>query len=158
MSILIILGFILVAAGLLFCFLPVLPGPALSYLALILLSFGTGWEAFSPTFLILMAVAVVLASVMDNVIPILTSRSAGASPAGTWGAFAGMIVGVFFFPPFGFFLGTLVGAVAGELFFNPAGGNAIRAGWGVFVGTLLGIGLKVAVCAYIAWVYFHAVV
>jgi len=49
MVILIILGSTLIFAGIVGCVLPVIPGPPLSYGALILLSLAYKWEAFSPS-------------------------------------------------------------------------------------------------------------
>jgi len=52
MPALIILGFIVLAAGIVGCVLPIIPGPPLAYAALVLLSIARGWEAVSPTVLI----------------------------------------------------------------------------------------------------------
>ena len=41
-------------------------------------------------------------------------------------------------------LGTLFGAVTGELLAGQSRRAALRAGWGVFVGNLFGMGLKLA--------------
>ena len=53
-TILIILGLLLALAGLIGCLLPVVPGPPLSFLALILISLAKDWEPFSAMFLIVM--------------------------------------------------------------------------------------------------------
>ena len=48
---LIILGFIFLAAGIVGCVLPIIPGPPLAYASLILVSIARGWEAVSYTHL-----------------------------------------------------------------------------------------------------------
>jgi uncharacterized protein YqgC (DUF456 family) len=155
---LIILGFIVLAAGIVGCVLPIIPGPPLAYAALILLSIARKWEAVSPTVLIVLGVATAAVTVMDYLMPLVTSKWKGASRAGIWGSVAGMIVGLIFFPPFGVIIGTFVGAVVGELLFSNRPEGALKAGWGVFLGTLLGIALKLALSGVIAVYFLRAVV
>ncbi len=158
MVVLIVLGFILLAAGLIGCVLPVIPGPPLSYAALILLSIARKWEAFSPAVLIVLGVCTVVVTVLDYLLPILTSKRKGAGKAGIWGSIIGMVAGIVFFPPFGAIIGTFVGAVLGELIFSNQPDSALKAGWGVFLGTMLGIALKLAVSGVIAFYFTRAVV
>ena len=157
MIILVILGFVCLLAGIIGCVLPVIPGPPLSYAALILLSIAHKWEAFSPTVLIVLGAAAAAVTVLDYVIPIVTSRRKGASKAGIWGSVIGMFAGMVFFPPFGVLIGTFAGAVLGELLFSKHPDGALRAGWGVFLGTMLGIGAKLTVSGVIAFYFLRAV-
>ena len=157
MIVLIILGFIVIAAGIIGCVLPIIPGPPLCYAALILLSFARKWQAFSPTVLIVLGAAAAAVTVMDYLMPIITSKRRGASKAGIWGSVIGMIAGMVFFPPFGVIIGTFVGAVLGELLFSQQPDSALKAGWGVFLGTMLGIALKLAVSGVIAVYFVRAV-
>jgi hypothetical protein len=156
--VLIILGFIFLLAGILGCILPVIPGPPLSYAGLILVAIARRWEPFTPGLLIILGVATAVVTALDYVIPILTSRKKGASKAGVWGSVIGMIAGIVFFPPFGVIIGTLVGAVLGELIFSNRPDSAVKAGWGMFLGTMLGIALKLAVSGVIAFYFIRAVV
>ena len=113
MIVLIVLGFVVLAAGIVGCVLPIIPGPPLAYAALILLSIARKWEAVSPTALIVLGVLAAAVTVMDYLMPLITSKWKGASKAGIWGSLAGMIAGMIFFPPFGVIIGTFVGAVLG---------------------------------------------
>ena len=153
---LIVVGAVLLILGVIGCVLPVIPGPPLAYMSLILMSIARRWQAYSPATLIVLAILAVAVTVLDNVLPILTSRRKGASKAGIWGAVIGMVAGMFLLPPFGMILGTFAGAVAGELIFNRRKGVALKAAWGVFVGTLLGIGLKLGVSGAIAFFFVRA--
>jgi uncharacterized protein YqgC (DUF456 family) len=152
-----ILGFIFLAAGIVGCVLPIIPGPPLAYVALLLLSIARKWQAVSPTVLIVLGVAAAAVTVIENLMPIITSKWKGAGKAGIWGSVAGMIVGMVFFPPFGVIIGTFVGAVLGELLFSNRPDGALKAGWGVFLGTMLGIALKLAVSGVIAVYFLRAV-
>ena len=157
MPVLIVLGFIVLAAGIVGCVLPIIPGPPLAYVALLLLSIARKWEAVSPTVLIVLGVAAVVVTVIENLMPIITSKWKGAGKAGIWGSVIGMVVGLVFFPPFGVILGTFVGAVLGELLFSKRPEGALKAGWGVFLGTMIGIALKLAVSGVIAFYFLRAV-
>ena len=66
---LVILGVICLLVGLAGCFLPILPGPPVAYLALWLLHF-TGYAEFTVTELVVWGLLVVLAQAMDYVTPI----------------------------------------------------------------------------------------
>ena len=141
---LIILGLLAAVSGIAGSILPVIPGPPLSFLALILISFAKDWEPFSTVFLVIMACAMVVLSFLEYILPAGAARRYGASKTGFWGSIGGLIVGIFFFPPWGMILGAIVGALAGELIAGKSGKEALRAGWGVLIGNLIVIGLKLA--------------
>jgi len=144
MIVLIILGFLLALIGLIGCIVPFIPGPPLSFFALIVISYAKNWEPFSATFLIIMAGFTLLATVLDYVVPAIGAKRYGASKLGVWGSIIGMLIGFFIFPPWGMLIGAIIGALAGELAGGKKGKKALRAGWGVFVGNIMGIGLKLA--------------
>jgi uncharacterized protein YqgC (DUF456 family) len=151
----IILGFILLLAGLLGCILPSLPGPPLSYLALILLQIARKGEAFSTGELIFWGVLTALVFLVDYVIPVLGAKKFGATKYGLWGCVIGMLTGLILFPPFGLFIGAFCGAVAGELIFGKQSGEALKAGWGVFLGVMLSAGLKLAACTVMTFIFIR---
>jgi len=93
--------------------LPILPGPPLSYLGLLLLHLTVSVE-FSTKFLISWGIITVLVSVFDYIVPILGTRYFGGSKYGIWGSVAGLLAGMFF-PPLGLIIGPFMGAVAGEI-------------------------------------------
>jgi uncharacterized protein YqgC (DUF456 family) len=155
---LIALGLMISVAGLAGCILPVIPGPPLSYLGLIILSIAQGWEPFSATFLIVMAGVTLLVTVLDFVIPAMGARRYGASRAGVWGSVFGMLAGLIFFPPFGMFIGAFAGAVLGEMAAGKENVRALKAGWGVFVGTILATALKLAASGAMLFYYVKAII
>jgi len=153
MTVLIILGLIFALVGLFGCILPVIPGPPLSFLGLIILSYAKNWEPFSSAFLIIMAGLTILVTILDYVVPVAGAKRYGASKLGVWFSIIGMIIGLFFFPPWGIFIGAFVGALAGEVVVGKKGKKALRAGWGVFVGNVVGIGLKLALSGVMLFFY-----
>ena len=144
MIVLIILGLLFALIGLIGCILPVIPGPPLSFFALIILSYAKNWQPFSTTFLIIMAGLAIVGTILDYVVPAIGAKRYGASKLGVWGSIIGMLIGLFIFPPWGMLIGAIIGALAGELAGGKKGEMALRAGWGVFVGNIMGIGLKLA--------------
>ena len=153
MIVLIILGLLFALIGLVGCILPVIPGPPLSFFALIILSYAKNWEPFSSIFLIIMAGLTIVVTILDYVVPASGAKKYGASRLGVWGSIIGMLFGLFFFPPWGMLIGAIGGALAGELAAGKEGKKALRAGWGVFVGNMVSIGLKLAFSGVILFFY-----
>jgi len=154
--VLIAVGLLLILVGLIGCVLPVLPGPPLSFAGIIALWAARGWNAstFGETEVIVLGAAAAVTTVLDYITPAWGAKKYGASGKGVWGSVIGMIVGIIWFPPFGMILGSFVGAVLGELLAGKEGPAATRAAWGVFLGTILGIFLKLAASGVITWTFF----
>ena len=112
---LILLGIICTVIGVIGCIFPAIPGPPLSYAALILLQFAKEEPVFSKSFLVKFAVLTIVVSLGDYFFPLLGAKKYGTSKYGIWGAIIGMIAGIIFFPPFGMILGIFIGAIVGEL-------------------------------------------
>jgi uncharacterized protein YqgC (DUF456 family) len=150
---LVILGLIVALIGFVGCILPVIPGPPVSYAALIILSLAKKWEPFTITFLIIMGALMLAVSVVDYVFPAIGAKRYGASKAGVWFSIIGMLVGIFFIPPWGMFIGAFGGAIVGELLVGKGGKKALKAGWGVFVGNMVSIGFKLAYSGVVIFFY-----
>jgi uncharacterized protein YqgC (DUF456 family) len=153
---LMVLGLVLALIGLAGCIIPVVPGPLLSFLALIILSFAKDWEPFSAMFLMIMAGLTLLVSLLDYVAPIFGAKKYGGSKSGVWCSVLGMVLGVFFFPPWGMLIGAFGGAIAGEWLAGKEGRESLQAAWGVFVGNVVGTGLKLAFCGVILFFFVKA--
>jgi hypothetical protein len=151
-----IIGILLIILGIIGCVVPGLPGPPLSYLALISLSISKKWEVFSPEFLIAMAGLTILVTAIDFVIPAFGAKKFGASKFGFWGAVIGMIVGFFYFPPLGIIIGAFLGAFVGEVISGKQTYGAFKAGWGVFIGIITGTVLKLVVSGIMTFYFFKA--
>ena len=150
---LVILGLVFALSGIIGCILPVIPGPLLSFLSLIILSCAKNWEPFSATFLIIMGSVMVFVTILDYDVPAGGAKKYGASRLGVAGSIIGMLAGFFFLPPLGLFIGAFLGALIGELLARKEGKDALRAGWGVFVGIIMGIGLKLAFTGVVLFFY-----
>ncbi|WP_321290050.1 DUF456 domain-containing protein [uncultured Sunxiuqinia sp.] len=138
---LIFLGIVMMIAGLLGCMLPVLPGPPLSYIGMLLLHFSEKYQ-FSSNFLIGWAVVTIIVYLLDYLIPIWGTKRFGGSKRGIWGSIIGLMIGMFVFPPIGIIVGPFAGAVIGELSDGKQSKEAFRSGLGTFIGFLIGTLLK----------------
>lgn len=147
---LVILGLICLLVGLLGCVIPVLPGPPLSYVGILLIHFTDKYEFSTPLLLILL-VLTVLVTVLDYLIPMWGSKYFGASKWGARGSFIGTIIGLFFLP-WGLIIGPFLGAFIGELMNKNTKGQALKSGIGSVLGLLFGTVFKCALCGYMIWV------
>lgn len=148
------LGILFLILGILGGVLPVLPGPPLSYVALLLLHFTDKYQ-FSSKFLIIWAVATIVVYLLDYIIPAWGTKKFGGSKRGVWGSMIGLLIGLFLFPPFGIIIGPFAGAVIGEITGGKDNKTALKAGLGSFIGFLAGTMLKLIVSGMMAW-YFVA--
>jgi len=133
------------------CLVPVLPGPPLSFLGLILLHL-TRFGQFTTTVLITLGAITVAVTVMDYIVPVWGTKKFGGSKYGTRGATVGLIVGLFL-GPLGIIIGPLIGAFVGEIIFKDDISYAFKAGFGSLLGFLTGIGLKLA-ASFVMTFYF----
>lgn len=146
-----ILGILLVLAGLVGCLLPLLPGPPLTYAGLLVLQLRAV-PPFSTKFLLIWAAVVVVVTILDYVIPIYGTKKFGGSNAGVWGCTIGLIAG-FWLGPLGVIIGPFVGAYIGEWVSVQNSDKAFRAAIGSFLGFLTGTLLKLVVCGIMTY-YF----
>lgn len=147
------LGILFLLLGLIGGVLPVLPGPPLSYVGLILLHLTDQYD-FSGKFLLIWGLITAAVFILDYLIPVWGTKKFGGSKRGVWGSMIGLIVGLFLLPPIGIIVGPFAGAVIGELTAGKDQSAALRAGLGSFIGFLLGTLLKLIVSGMMIWYFF----
>lgn len=153
-------GFVCMIIGVFGSFLPVVPGPGLSWIGLLLLYFTKAVPAnywiLGVTILI-----VIVISILDYTIPAKGTKKFGGSSYGIWGTNIGLIIGIFAPIPFGFIIGPFVGALVGELIYDSKDHHrALKAATGSFIGFLASSFMKFVLCMaflglfiWIAWSY-----
>lgn len=147
------LGFGCIMIGLLGSFLPVLPGPSMSWIGLALLYFTNAVPA-NYWILGITLVITVIVSVLDYVIPAKGTKKFGGSSYGIWGTNIGLVVGIITPITFGFLIGPFVGALIGELIFDYKDHNrALKAAAGSFVGFLASTFMKFLICVLFLGLY-----
>jgi len=136
------IAIVMMIVGIAGCLLPVLPGPPLTYLGLVVLHF-TKFGPVSTNLFIILGVVAIVVTVIDYIVPIWGTRQFGGSKYGMRGAAVGLVIGLFL-GPFGIIAGPFIGAVVGELLFKDDIKYALKAGFGSLLGFLTGVGLKLA--------------
>jgi len=155
--IVIIIGATLTLLGLAGCVLPLLPGPPLSFIGVVLLALINHFSPpLTPTLIIGVAIITLAVMVAEYILPLISAKKYGASKWGIWGSVAGMVIGISF-SPFGMFLGAFIGAVVMEWLVQKEKRRAIKAGWGVFIGSLAGTALKLGASGMMAYYFIRGI-
>lgn len=149
----IVLAGILILVGLAGCIIPVIPGPPISYAGLLLLQVAKDNPFSAETMMIWLTVTIVV-TLLDYVVPVWGTRKYGGSRQGVWGSIIGLVAGLFFFPPIGIVIGPFAGAILGEMVAGKNSNDALRAGFGSFVGLMAGTLLKLIASGWMAFMYF----
>ena len=139
-------GFLFIIIGLLGSFLPILPGPSISWLGLALLYFT---DAVPANYWILGSALIItiILSILDYIIPSQGTKKFGGSSYGIWGTNIGLVIGIITPIPFGFLIGPFLGALIGELIYDYKDHKrALKAAAGSFMGFLASSFLKFIIC------------
>ncbi len=144
--VLLILAILSCILGFIGCIVPMLPGPPMTYVAMLLAQWS-GYVHFSSTELVVWAVVVILITLIDFVLTPWMTRRFGGSKAGSWCALLGLVVGMFLPWPIGPLLGPFAGALMGELIFAKKDAtSATNAALGSFLSFFVGTGIKLLAC------------
>ena len=143
---LLIIGFILMLTGILGSFLPVLPGPPVSWVGLLLLVL-TKAVPDDWWFLGITGAVALLVFAMDYFIPAMGTKKFGGSKAGMIGTMFGLVIAIVFpiFGIFGIIIWPFIGALVGEIVNKADNKTALKAAFGSFIGFLTGTFLKFVV-------------
>lgn len=134
-------AFIAAIIGVVGCILPVLPGPSLVWLALLLAN-ATEAISFSTQFLLITAVITIVITVLDFIFPSLAVKRKGGTKMGQVGSILGAIIGMFF-GIIGIIIGPFIGTFLGELLFSKNDfQTTLNIAFSSFVGFLLSTGVK----------------
>lgn len=143
-TLLIIAAILCGLVGIIGSVVPVLPGPALSFVGLICASL-TDDSTISAAKLWTWGIITLIICILDYILPGYFSKMFGGSKAGITGATIGVFIGLFM-GPMGIILGPFVGAVAGEMFNQSRPlSEAIKVGFGSLISFIVGTGLKLIV-------------
>lgn len=142
--------------GIIGSFIPVIPGPPLSWLGLLLL-YNTEEVPFDLWFIVVTGAIALLATLLDYYLPVVGTKKYGGSKRGVWGAIIGLFVAVFFpiLGPFGILIWPFLGAFLGELSQQKSQKNALRAAWGSFLGFLTGTLIKFGISLVYAGIFIY---
>lgn len=151
MTTLIIIAIICAVIGVLGSVIPGLPGPPLSWVALLLFYLDKTDDEITRKTLFVWLAVVTLVSVLDYVLPAYLTKASGGHKAAQIGATLGLFAGMLF-TPVGMIGGSILGAFLGEFLVDNAGvWDSFKASMGAFLGFITTLLLKVICSGIILW-------
>ncbi len=150
-----ILSICLVVVGVWGTIIPVLPGIALIFSGYWVWGIASGWKDYSTTTVVMMGLITLISYVLDYYAGALGAKKYGASKGGVWGSIIGAVLGFIFLSLPGLVLGPFVGAIVGELMVGRSHTDALRAGWGAFIGFLAGSLMRIIIGVVMSLLFFY---
>ena len=146
----------LLIIGIIGSFVPAIPGPPISYGALLLSHFYV-YPVSNEDFLWLMAVVVISVTIFDFWVQVYGVKKFGGSKKAINGSIIGLIIGLIFLPGIGIILGPFIGAFIGAKMEDPDVNKALKIALGALAGFMVGTLLKLSVSLYIVYEIFHSI-
>jgi uncharacterized protein YqgC (DUF456 family) len=159
----IIVSILLIISGFIGSIIPVIPGPPIAYLGLIVLLFADEFRIQLATnnyfILISMGVVTVLITALDFYLPVWGTKKFGGSSSGTRGSTYGLVIAVvltILTSGMGILLlilGPFLGAYFGEKYTGNSNEVALKSAVGSFLGFISGTFIKLVLVTLVA-LYF----
>ena len=158
MEILLLIGIVsLLVLGIIGCFVPIIPGLPISYIGLLVFHFFSSYSIDNSA-LLFMAFLIVAVTFFDMWVQIYLVKKFGGSKKAINGSIIGLIIGIFFLPPFGIIIGPFLGAFLGALADKKSNINrAMKIALGALTGFFVGTIFKLSVSVYIIYIIFQAI-
>lgn len=153
---LVILSALFIIIGLIGSFLPVIPGPPLSWLGLLILHLTNAVE-MNLTLIIITGVIALIIFLLDYIIPAMGTKKFGGSKSGMIGTSIGLVIGLLSPIPGGIILGPFLGAFIGEMLNKNDSKLAFKAAIGSFLGFLASTFIKFIVAIIYLGIYISKV-
>ena len=147
---------VLLIIGIIGCFVPVMPGPPISYGALLIFHFFSSYNIDKNT-LWIWALIVIVVTVFDLWVQIYGVKKFGGTKKAVNGSIIGLIIGIFLFPPFGIIIGPFLGAFIGAKMDDPDVNKALRIALGALAGFVAGTIVKLSVSLYIIYIIYKSI-
>jgi uncharacterized protein YqgC (DUF456 family) len=152
---LLVIAALLILVGIIGCIVPGLPGVPLAYAGLWIAQAAERID-FSWQMLLVWGIVTIVVSILDYIVPAWGTKQFGGTKYGVWGSTIGVFAGLFF-GALGVIIGPLVGAILGELIGGKEINEALKAGWGSFIGLLFGTIIKLVCCGLMAVALIQAI-
>lgn len=154
-----ILALIIMLVGLLGIVLPVLPGVPMIFGAALLYGLITGFEVITGRIILIFAVLTAISLFLDWLATVVGVKKMGGSYFGMLGAFIGMIAGLMIpgMGVFGFIIGAFAGAFLFEIILGKNSRQAVRSGFGSFIGFIVGGVLRLVIGALMIGIFVQRV-
>ncbi|MCP4583048.1 MAG: DUF456 domain-containing protein [candidate division Zixibacteria bacterium] len=154
-----IITLLVMLVGMVGVILPMLPGVPVIFAAALIYAIITGFEVITGNILIIFGVMTAASFALDWVATAFGVKKMGGSLLGMLGAFLGMIVGLLLpgVGIIGFIIGAFIGAFVFEILIGKKTNEALRAGFGSFIGFLAGGVLKFVIGATMIGIFIYQI-
>lgn len=142
--------------GLIGSLLPVLPGPPLSWIGLLLL-FCTDAVPMNLTLIIVTFIIALAIFILDYIIPAVGTKKFGGTKSGMIGTSIGLVIGLIAPIPGGIIIGPFIGAFIGEMLNKNDHKLAFKAAIGSFIGFLASTFLKFIVSVIYLGIFLNKI-
>ena len=140
--------------GLIGSIIPVIPGPILAYLSIIILISSID-QSLPLNTLMIWGIVVIFFSIIENFIQFYVVKLFGGRKLAIIGSTIGFLIGLFS-PPAGFIIGTFFGAFIGAFIeYKKDTKKALKIAFGSFIGFFGSIALKLIISFYFLYEYFR---
>jgi len=153
---LLIISALFIALGLIGSVLPILPGPPLSWLGLLILNL-TEAAQMNTILIVITGIIAIIIFILDYIIPSVGTKKFGGSRAGMIGTSVGLVVGLISPIPGGIILGPFIGAFIGEIINKNDSKLALKAAFGSFLGFIASTFIKLIVSIIYLGIYISTV-
>ena len=157
-SIFFISFFFLIAIGLAFAFMPMMP--AIPYMFAVALIFGLldKFKHIGAREIGVLGVILLLSLCVDYFSGIIGAKYGGASNGAIGWGFVGLLIGLLLMPPFGAFIGLYLAVLISEILHNRSHLSAQKAASGALMGSLVGMAINVFLALLFAGLFIVLVV
>ncbi|MDC0189493.1 DUF456 domain-containing protein [Flavobacteriales bacterium] len=139
-TLILVISFLFMLLGLFGAILPIIPGPIMSYIGLLLIYFFADFN-FSGTEVLVCGVITGLVLGSDYIFQFLGIKQSGGQTKAIYGTIFGILIGLFFLP-IGLVFGPFLGAFLGALWEKKEKKQAIQIALGALVGFIFGTFIK----------------
>jgi uncharacterized protein YqgC (DUF456 family) len=150
-----IVAILLVLAGIAGAVLPALPGVPLVFVGLLVGAWIDHFQKVGWFTLVVLGLLTLLSFAVDFLATSMGAKRVGASKWAVAGSALGTLAGLFFGIP-GLIFGPFLGAVAGELIARRGQRQAVRSGFGAWIGLLVGTAGKLALIFAMVGIFLTA--
>lgn len=155
---LVVVAIVLIIVGIVGCFIPILPGPPISFAGLLAVFFVSNCDIHWSTLLILGGIMIVV-TVLDFLVPSWATKKFGGTKWGSRGAAIGVLISIIGFAWWAILIAPFVGAFIGELLYLKKQElkiednieEVLTAAFGAFLGMMCGVMMKLI---YSCFVFF----
>jgi len=152
-----IIAILIMLVGLIGVIIPMLPGVPIIFFATLIYGIITGFETITINILIIFALMTVASFALDWLATVYGVKKMGGSYLGMLGAFIGMIAGLLLpgVGIIGFIAGAFIGAFVFEILIGKKTHEALRAGFGSFIGFIAGGVLRFAIAVAMIGIFVY---